>query len=45
MLGKALGTRRHDIVPATKFGTLAGPAPYFGGGSRRYVARAVGASL
>ncbi len=45
MLGKALGTRRYDIVLATKFGIPAGPAPYSGGGSRRYVIRAVEASL
>ncbi len=45
MLGAALGKRRHDIVLATKFGIPAGPAPYFGGGSRRYIVRAVEASL
>ena len=45
MLGKALGTRRQDIVLATKFGIPLGPAPYSGGGSRRYVVRAVEASL
>src|SRR5579859_5736426 len=45
MLGKALGTRRHDIVLATKAGIPLGPAPYSGGGSRRYVVRAVEASL
>jgi len=45
MLGKALGSRRHDIVLATKFGMRLGPAPYSGGGSRRYIVRAVEASL
>jgi aryl-alcohol dehydrogenase-like predicted oxidoreductase len=45
MLGKALGAKRHDIVLATKFGIPVGPAPYFGGGSRRYIIRAVEASL
>jgi aryl-alcohol dehydrogenase-like predicted oxidoreductase len=45
MLGKALGEKRHDIVLATKFAMAVGPAPYFGGGSRRYVVRAVEASL
>jgi len=45
MLGKALGAKRHDIVLATKFGIPVGPAPYFGGGSRRYIVRAVEASL
>jgi aryl-alcohol dehydrogenase-like predicted oxidoreductase len=45
MLGKALGAKRHDIVLATKFGIPLGPAPYSGGGSRRYIVRAVEASL
>lgn len=45
MLGKALGARRGDVVLATKFGTRMGPAPYSGGGSRRYIVRAVEASL
>jgi len=45
MLGKALGSKRHDIVLATKFGIPLGPAPYSGGGSRRYIVRAVEASL
>ena len=45
MLGKALGTKRHDIVLATKYGIPLGPAPYSGGGSRRYIVRAVEASL
>jgi aryl-alcohol dehydrogenase-like predicted oxidoreductase len=45
MLGNALGPRRRDIVLATKFGMALGPAPYSGGGSRRYIIRAVEASL
>ncbi len=45
MLGKALGARRHDIVLASKFAMATGAAPYAGGGSRRYVVRAVEASL
>ena len=45
MLGKALGARRNDIVLATKCGIPLGPPPYSGGGSRRYVVRAVEASL
>ncbi len=45
MLGKALGARRADIVLATKFGIPLGAAPYSGGGSRRYIVRAVEASL
>ena len=45
MLGKALGPRRDDIVLATKFGIPVGAGPYAGGGSRRYVLRAVEASL
>src|ERR1700679_941170 len=45
MLGKVLGARRQDIVLATKFGMSLGPAPYSGGGSRRYIVRAVEASL
>jgi aryl-alcohol dehydrogenase-like predicted oxidoreductase len=45
MLGKALGARRHDVVLATKVGIPLGAGPYFGGGSRRYIVRAVEASL
>jgi aryl-alcohol dehydrogenase-like predicted oxidoreductase len=45
MLGKALGARREDIVLATKFGIPLGASPYTGGGSRRYIVRAVEASL
>src|SRR3954447_2223727 len=45
MLGTALGRRRDDIVLATKFAMPTGAAPYSAGGSRRYVMRAVEASL
>lgn len=48
MLGRALGSRRDGIVVATKFGMdmRSGNGPDFGArGSRRYVVRAVEASL
>jgi aryl-alcohol dehydrogenase-like predicted oxidoreductase len=45
MLGKALGTRRKDIVLATKFGLPMGEGDYMKGGSRRYIVNAVEASL
>ncbi len=48
LLGKALGTRRKDVIVATKFGAdLEGSAgPDWGArGSRRYIRRAVEASL
>ncbi|HEY5646802.1 MAG TPA: aldo/keto reductase [Pseudomonadales bacterium] len=45
LLGKALGARRHDVVIATKFGMPTGRTPQDRGGSRRYVMRAVEASL
>lgn len=45
LLGKALGERRKDIVLATKFGAPMGDSPLERGGSRRYVQRAVEASL
>jgi aryl-alcohol dehydrogenase-like predicted oxidoreductase len=44
-LGRALGSRRPDVVVATKFGMPMGDGPYAAGGSRRYVTRAVEASL
>lgn len=44
-LGKALGTRRHEAVIATKFGIPTGPGPLSGGASRRYVLQAAEASL
>ena len=44
-LGRALGSRRADVVVATKFGMPMGDGPYAAGGSRRYVMRAVEASL
>ncbi|MBY0511744.1 MAG: aldo/keto reductase [Rhodospirillaceae bacterium] len=45
-LGKALGTKRKDIVLATKFGMKMGEGWQLrGGGSRDYIMRAVEASL
>ena len=45
LLGQALGTRRKDIVLATKFSGPMGDSPLDRGGSRRYVYRALEASL
>jgi len=45
MLGKALGSRRQDVIVATKFGMPTGDGPHSRGASRRYVMRAVEASL
>lgn len=45
LLGQALGARRMDVVIATKFGLPMGEGEYSRGGSRRYVRRAVEASL
>ena len=45
LLGKVLGSRRHDVVVATKFGAPMGEGPYERGASRRYILRAVEASL
>lgn len=45
LLGRALGERRNDIVLATKFGLPMGDGPYEKGASRRYIMRAVEASL
>jgi aryl-alcohol dehydrogenase-like predicted oxidoreductase len=45
MLGKALGTRRKDIVLATKFGLPMGEGDLMKGASRRYTVNAVEASL
>ncbi len=44
-LGEILGARRHDVVLATKFGLPMNPEGTLGGASRRYVMRAVEASL
>jgi len=45
-LGKALGTRRPEVVIATKFaGPMSDERPDMRGGSRRYVMQAVEASL
>ena len=45
LLGEYLGPRRQDIVLATKFGWSAGAAARPGGGSRRYIMRALEDSL
>jgi aryl-alcohol dehydrogenase-like predicted oxidoreductase len=45
LLGKALGDKRKEIVLATKFGGPMGDSALERGGSRRYVQRAVEASL
>ena len=44
-LGQALGTRRKDVVLATKFGFPMSDSPLDRGGSRRYVIKACEASL
>ena len=45
LLGKALGTRRRDIVLATKFGMQIGKGEHRRGGSRRWIMTAVEDSL
>jgi aryl-alcohol dehydrogenase-like predicted oxidoreductase len=45
MLGEALKGKRHEVVLATKFAAPMGAGPDQRGGSRRYVMRAVEASL
>jgi aryl-alcohol dehydrogenase-like predicted oxidoreductase len=45
ILGEVLGGRRQDIVLATKFGNAMDDAGVLKGGSRRYLMRAVEASL
>lgn len=44
-LGEILGSRRHDIVLATKFGLPMDDAERLNGASRRYIMQAVEASL
>jgi len=44
-LGAAVKSRRDDLVIATKFRSPMGDTPYDQGGSRRYIMRAVEASL
>ena len=44
-LGKALGSRRSDVIIATKFGMAMGQDALSRGGSRRYIMKAVDASL
>lgn len=45
MLSVALGSRRHEVIVATKFGIPMEKGPYAGGASRRYIMEAVDASL
>jgi aryl-alcohol dehydrogenase-like predicted oxidoreductase len=45
MLGKILGSRRHDVVLATKVGMAMGDGPYNVGASRRHIMAACEASL
>ncbi|WP_235618839.1 aldo/keto reductase [Embleya scabrispora] len=45
LLGKALGSRREDVVVATKFGAKVAEGPYGRGSSRRHVVRSCEASL
>ena len=44
-LGKALGSRRSNVIIATKFGMAMGQDALSRGGSRRYIMKAVEASL
>ena len=44
-LGKALGSKRSDVIIATKFGMPMGQDALSRGGSRRYIMKAVEASL
>ena len=44
-LGRALGSRREDVLIATKFAMPVGDGPFTRGGSRHYIERAVAASL
>lgn len=45
LLGKSLGSRRSEVVIATKFGWEMGDGPYLRGASRRYIFQACEASL
>jgi aryl-alcohol dehydrogenase-like predicted oxidoreductase len=44
-IGECLGTRRHDVVIATKFGMPMGESPTMRGTSRRYIIEAAERSL
>ena len=44
-LGRALGSRREEVLIATKFAMPMGEGPFTRGGSRHYIERAVAASL
>jgi aryl-alcohol dehydrogenase-like predicted oxidoreductase len=45
LIGEILGSRRHQVVLATKFGMAMSGSPYERGGSRRWIMRAVEDSL
>ncbi|MFI6986458.1 aldo/keto reductase [Embleya sp. NPDC050154] len=45
LLGKALGSRREDVVVATKFGAKVAEGPYGRGSSRRHIVRSCENSL
>ena len=44
-LGRALGSRREDVLIATKFAMPVGEGPFTRGGSRHYIEKAVARSL
>jgi aryl-alcohol dehydrogenase-like predicted oxidoreductase len=44
-IGECLGSRRHEVVIATKFASPMGESPYQRGTSRRYIVEAAEASL
>jgi aryl-alcohol dehydrogenase-like predicted oxidoreductase len=44
-IGESLGSRRHEVVIATKFAASMGESPYTRGTSRRYILQAVERSL
>ena len=44
-LGRALGSRREDVLIATKFAMPSGEGPFTRGGSRHYIEKAVARSL
>jgi aryl-alcohol dehydrogenase-like predicted oxidoreductase len=45
IVGKAIKSRRHEVILASKFGRPIGEGPNFRGGSRYYIMRAIDASL
>lgn len=44
-IGKAIKSRRHEVIIASKFGRTAGEGPNSHGGSRYYIMRAIDGSL